>query len=165
VPCRPCTDKQDPLQSRESKTAFCLQFRNESKSWLQIVWIDFDGNLKKYEEIEPEQVVVRPTYFTHPFCVFTHETRAGGHCIGIFLVEASKEDIPSSRASAGGPLRAQWWRELVGAVTPTPNNLPRKAIITQEMVNVAKARKEPVSCNLKLLSSAREALDPRQTSV
>jgi VHL beta domain len=114
--CHPC-EKKESFRSKRGETSVRIQFKNSSSYRLRLNWIDYDGNPKPYETMEAGQSVIRPTYLTHPFYVETME----GRCIGLFRAD---DAVPEPKRLFRKPLTE-------------PSNLPRKALITDEMVEHA----------------------------
>lgn len=55
------------VRSQNSNAAVKVMFVNESNVPLNIMWIDFNGQWKKYHTLKPHSNVVQPTYGTHPW--------------------------------------------------------------------------------------------------
>ncbi len=77
---RPCADFKK-LKSERSKEAAKIHFINQSEGTVIIQWVDFDGALKEYGQLEPGEELVQETFLTHPWVTAYGE----GSCRQIFL--------------------------------------------------------------------------------
>lgn len=77
---RSCSDVRK-LKSQKSKTPAKVHFINQSAGTLIIQWIDFDGALKEYSQLQPGAEIVQETFLTHPWIAAYEE----GSCRQVFL--------------------------------------------------------------------------------
>jgi hypothetical protein len=69
------------MKSERSTEPAKIRFVNESEGSVVIQWIDFDGTLKEYGELQPGAEIVRDTFITHPWIAAYQE----GSCRQLFL--------------------------------------------------------------------------------
>ena len=72
---------QGKIASRESTTPTKITFLNRSGMDRAIQWIDFNGGLKNYANLDPGQDVTLDTFVTHPWMI----TDGPGNCIHIVM--------------------------------------------------------------------------------
>ncbi len=77
---RPCADFKK-LKSQRSKEPAKIHFINQSGGRVIVQWIDFDGGLKEYGQLEPGAELVQETFLTHPWITAYEE----GSCRQMFL--------------------------------------------------------------------------------
>jgi len=88
------------VKSQNSNTPVTVTFVNRSGEYRSVMWVDFNGNLVNYANLNPGQRYQINTYVTHPW-VFT----AGpGNCVEMFLPRkgVSKFNISKKSTGAGG---------------------------------------------------------------
>ena len=78
----PCAELPS-LRSLNSDTRASITFRNQSGMMRGIMWVDFQGQLKPYADLQSGQQVVFDSYLTHPWMV----TDGPGNCLRIVLPE------------------------------------------------------------------------------
>lgn len=69
------------LKSLRSNEPVTIRFVNESGAVRVIQWINFDGALKEYAELQPGQEFEQKTYITHPWIAAYQE----GSCAQLFM--------------------------------------------------------------------------------
>lgn len=69
------------LKSENSDKPVKIRFVNESAGTIIIQWIDFNGALKEYAQLEPGKDLVQDTFMTHPWIAAYQE----GSCRQLFL--------------------------------------------------------------------------------
>lgn len=74
-----------------------LRIKNQSKSVIKHIWLDYDGKEKPYGPIKPGGEVVQETYVTHPW-VFKDET---GN-VRLVLVIGSKKGVSVTLSEEAG---------------------------------------------------------------
>ncbi len=75
-----CADARD-VKSQNSDKPVKIRFVNESAGTIIIQWIDFNGALKEYAQLEPGKDLVQDTFMTHPWIAAYQE----GSCRQLFL--------------------------------------------------------------------------------
>lgn len=89
---KPATDQLPPahellcgeaktLKSLRSNEPVTIRFVNESGAVRIIQWINFDGALKEYAELQPGQELEQKTFITHPWIAAYQE----GSCAQLFM--------------------------------------------------------------------------------
>jgi hypothetical protein len=74
-----CAEAKD-VKSERSDKAVKLRFVNESEGTIIIQWIDFNGALKEYAQLQPGKELVQDTFMTHPWIAAYQE----GSCRQLF---------------------------------------------------------------------------------
>ena len=105
-------DQQPTLKSRESREPAKLRFKNDSEGTIVLQWIDFDGRLKEFGNIEPGAEVTQDTFLTHPWIAAYGE----GSCRQLFLPAPG---VSLARLKPGS--------ELPKKVAPTPKPQPKQS--------------------------------------
>ena len=88
------------VKSKNSNTPVTVTFVNRSGEYRSVMWVDFNGNLVNYANLNPGQRYQINTYVTHPW-VFTD---GPGNCVEMFLPRkgVSKFNIRKKSTGAGG---------------------------------------------------------------
>jgi hypothetical protein len=71
------------LRSNSDQISTNVQFINRSSFTVKVYWIDYDGRLQHYFDLEPNEIREQQTYVSHPWLV-TEDT-GGQPCIGVFF--------------------------------------------------------------------------------
>lgn len=73
-------DTESGLKSKNSNIETFIRFKNESDQPVSVYWIDYNGERKKYYDLEPGKTVGGGTYVTHPWIVINKNNV----CLGIY---------------------------------------------------------------------------------
>jgi hypothetical protein len=73
----------DDLRSNSDQISTNIQFVNRSSFTVKVYWIDYDGRLQHYFDLEPNEIREQQTFVFHPWLV-TEDT-GGQPCIGVFF--------------------------------------------------------------------------------
>ena len=76
APPSPQQIEPSALRSQPSYRSTSITFINELDRPVTVIWIDFDGNEKVYNKLEPGQSYVQQTYTTHAWIVRENQASA-----------------------------------------------------------------------------------------
>ncbi|NMG37901.1 hypothetical protein GRZ55_01450 [Chelativorans sp. ZYF759] len=80
---------EENLRSANGNTTSSIAFFNQTRSPVNVLWINYEGQRQFYAEIQPGGTWSTQTYVTHPW-VIEHES---GGCLGLYFPEMSPRDI------------------------------------------------------------------------
>jgi hypothetical protein len=69
------------FRSREAKRTTAIEFVNVSSKYVQVYWLNSNGQRQLYANLAPWEIHRQSTFETHPWLV----TDATGQCLGIYL--------------------------------------------------------------------------------
>lgn len=123
------------MKSERTGEAAKIRFINESGGTIVLQWIDFDGALKEYGEIQPGAELIQNTFISHPWIAAYQE----GSCKQLFLPgsgttiarvvaesDARPAPAPSQKSSSSKSSSAQTKRKPSTA-TPSKKTVERRA--------------------------------------
>ena len=70
------------IRSQNSARPVTIKFHNSTKGPIDIMWIDYQGEWKKYHTMAPEDLVQQKSFATHPWLAVD----AKGRCLGGVMV-------------------------------------------------------------------------------
>jgi hypothetical protein len=77
-------NKLGKMRSKNSDVPVTVTFRNRTKSFRAVMWIDFNGQPVNYANLEPGQKFTVNTFLTHPWMF----TDGPGNCAEVFVPKA-----------------------------------------------------------------------------
>lgn len=77
-------NKVGKLRSRNSDVPVTITFRNRTKGFRAVMWIDFNGQPVNYANLEPGQKFTVSTFVTHPWMF----TDGPGNCAEVYMPQA-----------------------------------------------------------------------------
>jgi len=85
------------VKSQNSNTPVTVTFVNRSGEYRSVDWVDFNGNLKNYANLNPGERFRIDTYVTHPW-VFTD---GPGNCVEMFMPQQGVPRFNLTRKATG----------------------------------------------------------------
>lgn len=114
------------LKSERSSEAAKIRFINESGGTIVLQWIDFNGALKEYGEIQPGAELIQNTYVSHPWITAYQE----GSCKQLFLAGSgttiARVVAESTEQLQGTPSRSKSKQSNSSSGHETPEETCRK---------------------------------------
>jgi hypothetical protein len=92
-------NQRKTVRSLKSDVPTKITFINKSGMYRALMWMDFDGQLKDYGGMNPDEQKTLDTFFTHPWMVVT----GPGDCLQIFLPDTTPAKVELVRLAADDP--------------------------------------------------------------
>jgi hypothetical protein len=92
-------NQRKTVRSLKSDIPTKITFVNKSGMYRALMWMDFDGQLKDYGGMNPDEQKTLDTFFTHPWMVVT----GPGDCLQIFLPDTTPAKVELHRLAADDP--------------------------------------------------------------